>query len=171
MSQLDQLQITFSALEDRLLLRLSTQSAQEFRFWLTRRFVQGLLPLLQQSLSAHPRIQTQADPLAKLELLRFEHERALQNSDFKTPFKGVARSLPLGEQPVLLSRCEVRPRPDGAVVMVVAPEQGSGIDLALNPSLLHSIVALIEQALRAADWDLKLDIPTPAAAAGPVSIN
>lgn len=172
MSQLDQIQITFVALEDRLLLRITTQTAQEFRFALTRRFVKGLLPLLQQGLSAQPRIQTQPDPVAKQELLRFEHEQAVQSTDFKTPFKGTERALPLGPQPVLLSRCQVRPRSDGGVDLMIGPEQGNGIDLALNPPLLHSIVALFETALQNADWGLASATPAvPARAVNPASIN
>jgi hypothetical protein len=171
MSQLDQIQVSFAAAEDRLLLRISTQGNEEFRFWLTRRFVRALRPALTQSLAARPRIQTQADPLAKQELLRFEHEAALQKADFKTPFKGAERTLPLGPDPRVLTRCQLKPRQDGGVVLVVAPEQGEGVDIALNAQLLHSFVALLEHALASAEWDLAPAAPAPTAPAKPASLN
>jgi len=159
MSQLDQIQISFVAVEDRLLLRVSTRNQEEFRCWLTRRFVKAIMPALEQALAAHPRIQSQPDPLAKQALLDFEHEAARQNSDFATPYKGGGRALPLGEAPVLLTRGQFRPQADGGITLTLAPEHGGGIDLALNPTLLHSFVALIEQTVQATDWDLKAGVP------------
>jgi hypothetical protein len=154
MAQLDQIQISFVAAEDRLLLRMSTQSGEEFRFWLTRRFVKALRPGLSQTLSHQPRIQVQANTEAKQELLNFQHQQAVQASDFKTPYKNELKSLPLGEQPVTLTRFQVRPQPEGRVILTVGPEQGNGIDLALNPHLVHSLIALLNNALDRADWGL-----------------
>lgn len=154
MSQLDQIQISFVAGEDRLLLRVSTQNQEEFRCWLTRRFVKAIRPALAQAMAANPRIQNQADPLAKQELLRFEHEVARHTSDFATPYKGVARALPLGAAPVLLTRGQLKPQSGGDITLTLAPDQGGGIDLALNPTLLHSLVVLLDQTLQATDWNL-----------------
>ena len=169
MSQLDQIQITFVAGEDRLLLRVSTTSNEEFRCWLTRRFVKAIRPALEQALSAQPRIQTQVNALAKQEFLRFEHEVAVQSSDFKTPYKGQTRALPLGDAPALLTRCQVRSQDAGGIILVLAPEQGGGIDLALNPTLLHSFMALLDQTLQASDWDLS--VSAPAVEAKPISAS
>jgi hypothetical protein len=174
MSQLDQIQITYTAAEDRLLLRLSTQTSEEFRFWLTRRFVKALRPHLQRTLSSQPRIQVQPDPAAKQELLKFERELAVQASDFETPYRAQEKSLPLGVEPVVLTRFQVRPRDDGSIVLAVAPEQGKGIDLALNPHLVHSFIALLDNALKSADWNLdeRVDPGTRSdASAGSATIN
>lgn len=171
MSQLDQIQITFVAGEDRMLLRVSTQDRAEFRCWLTRRFVKAIRPGLQQALAAHPRIQHQVDPLARQELLRFEHEVARQNSDFATPYKDGARALPLGAAPVLLTRGQLRPQDGGGITLCLAPEQGGGIDLALNPTLLHSFVALLDQALLATDWDLAPGLPPVEATPRSATLN
>lgn len=171
MAQLDQIQISFAAGDDRLLLRVSTHTGEEFRCWLTRRFVKAIRPGLEQALAAHPRIQHQADPLAKQELLRFEHEVARQNSDFATPFKDTSRALPLGAEPVLLTRGQLRPQSDGGITLALAPEQGGGIDLALNPTLLHSFVALLDQALFATDWDLPPSLPPVTAPSNATTLN
>jgi hypothetical protein len=171
MSQLDQIQISFVAGEDRLLLKVSTQNQEEFRCWLTRRFVKAIRPALEQALAAHPRIKNQPDPLAKQELLRFEHEVARHNSDFATPYRGVGRALPLGATPVLLTRGQLRPQNDGGVILTLAPDNGGGIDLAFNPTLLHSFMVLLDQTLLATDWDLAAGLPAVESTPATSSIN
>lgn len=152
MSQLEQIQITYAAAQDRLLMRLSTQDREEFRFWLTRRFVKVLRTHLSKSLSTQARIQVQADPAAKRELLNFEKGQTVQD-----------KSLPL-----VLTRFRLQPRDNGSIVLTVGPERGDGIDLALNPHLVHSFIALMDNALKAADWNLDED-PKPAEQADPTS--
>ena len=154
MSQLEQIQITYVASQDRLLMSLSTQDSKEFRFWLTRRFVKVLRAHLGESLSTQARIQVQADPAAKRELLNFEREQAVQAADFKTPYKAQDKSLPLGDEPLVLTRFRLQPRNDGSIVLTVGPDRGNGIDLALNPHLVHSFMALMDNALKAAEWNL-----------------
>jgi hypothetical protein len=154
-SQIAQVQITFVPGEDRLLLRVASGTAEEFRFWLTRRFVRALRPQLEKTLSEQPRIRSQVNPDARRELLRFEHEQAKETSDFATPFQdGAAKTLPLGAQPVLLTRFQLRSGDDGALVLGLRPEAGHGIDLNLNAQLAHSLLALMDNASRGAQWDL-----------------
>jgi hypothetical protein len=62
--------------------------------------------------------------------------------------------MPLGDQPILLAKMHMRRNASGAIVMALAPEQGQGIDLALNSGLLHSLIELISNAARIAEWDL-----------------
>ena len=149
-------------------MRLSTQDREEFRFWLTRRFVKVLRTHLSKSLSTQARIQVQADPAAKRELLNFEKGQTVQAEDFKTPYKAQDKSLPLGDEPLVLTRFRLQPRDNGSIVLTVGPERGDGIDLALNPHLVHSFIALMDNALKAADWNLDED-PKPAEQADPTS--
>ena len=158
MAKIQQIQIKFVAVEDRLLLRVSSSDQVEFRFWMTRRFVNLIWPALQKALADTPRIQTQPSMEVKKELLAFEHQKAVSDSDFKTPFKETPKALPLGDQPVLLAKMQLRKSDTGEVVMALAPEQGPGIDLALTASLLHSLTELISNAARIADWALSSPI-------------
>ena len=45
-----QLNVSHNDRQDRLLLRLNTQTAEEFRFWLTRRMALRLVPALEQTI-------------------------------------------------------------------------------------------------------------------------
>ena len=60
MANMQQIQLKFDAIEDSLLLRVSSTDDVEFRFWMTRRFVNLIWPALQKVLSETPRIQTQS---------------------------------------------------------------------------------------------------------------
>ncbi len=154
MATIEQIQIKFVAVEDRLLLRVSSSDELEFRFWMTRRFINLIWPALHQAVAEAPRIQTQPTSNAKRELIAFEHETAVSNSDFATPFKETQKTMPLGDQPIVLAKMQMRRNESGAIVMALAPEQGQGIDLALNSGLLHSLIELISNAARIAEWDL-----------------
>ena len=172
MSHIDQIQISYVPDEDRLLLRLSTQAQEEFRLWLTRRLVKLLRPALDQSLAAQPRIQTQASAEARQELLRFEHEKVLRAADFHTPYRATEKQLPLGPQPLVVTRISLRRQDDGGVALLLTPSQGQGVDLALTPALLHSLVALLDSALAQSDWTLhEPNLAATAPTATPVSVN
>ncbi|MFT4580423.1 MAG: hypothetical protein ACI915_004416 [Gammaproteobacteria bacterium] len=163
MAQIQQIQIKFVAAEDRLLLRVSSSDELEFRFWLTRRFVKLISPAIENALKESPTVRTQVSPVAKKEVFAFEHQKAVSNSDFKTPFKESPKELPLGADPILLAKMQMRRNADGPMVMALAPEQGAGIDLALNPKLLHSLAELITNGVRLAEWDIPSTIAPPSA--------
>ena len=136
------------------MLHASSDDNSEFRFWLTRRFVKLIWPSIVGSLEQTLTIQTQASPEAKKEIFAFEHEKALTDSDFKTPYNETAKETPLGTAPILLVKMQIRRNSDGSLVMALAPEQGPGIDLALNAELLHSLSELISNGARLAEWQL-----------------
>jgi len=171
MAQIDQIQIKFVAVEDRLLLRVSSSGDLEFRFWMTRRFVKLIWPALGKMLKETPRIQTQASADAKRELLAFEHDKAVNDSDFKTPYKDTPRTLPLGEQPVVLAKMQMRREEDGSTIMSLGPEEGAGIDLALNDGLLHSLAELISNGARIAEWELSSPIETGSGVSTPDDVT
>lgn len=156
-SQINQIQIKFIATEDRLMLRVSSQNQHEFRFWLTARLVKLLYPALYDALSKSPNVAVQANPIGKKEVVAFEHEKAVARTDFKTNFKEAEQSFPLGETPILVTKCQLRPQPDGNTVLALAPEKGQGIDINLSNDLLHSFTKLLTDAALAAEWPLSKD--------------
>lgn len=171
MAQIDQIQIKFVAVEDRLMLRVSSNDNLEFRFWMTRRFVKLIWPALGKALKETPRIQTQASPTAKKELLAFEHQKAVSDSDFRTPYKETPKDLPLGDQPLLLAKMQIRRNEDGSTIMSLGPEEGAGIDLALNTGLLHSLAELISNGARIAEWELPSPVEQEATPATPDNVT
>jgi len=157
MAQIEQMQIKFDPVEDRLLMRVSGGDNLEFRFWLTRRFVKLMWPALSHALKQSPLVQTQLSPLARKEMLAFEHQKAVSDSDFRTPYRETPKTCPLGDEPVLLAKMQTRRNADGSFTLALGPQSGAGIDLALNNGLLHSLAELIRNGAALAHWEL----PTP----------
>jgi hypothetical protein len=142
-------------MEDRLYLRMNTQDGQEFRFWLTRRFVRLLWPVLTRLIESRAQAQTQH--LENLEVKKamasFRHQEALAQTQANAPYQE-GRELPLGEAPVLLSRIAVKPGENQTPMLSLHPEQGPGIDLAMGDTLLNAFSKLLADTLKSTEWDL-----------------
>ncbi|MGR9090518.1 MAG: hypothetical protein ACU85U_08065 [Gammaproteobacteria bacterium] len=154
MAKIEQIQIKFVPVEDRLLMRVAGDEGLEFRFWLTRRFVKMIWPALGNAMQLSPTVRTQASPIAQREVLAFEHEKAVSDADFATPYKESPKTLPLGSEPILLSKMQLRRDRGGSLTMSLGPESGPGIDLAINNKLLHSVAELIANGAQLAQWEL-----------------
>lgn len=155
-----QIHVVFVPEEDRLLLRINTQSRIEFRFWLTRRFVKRLWPGLRQAMEATSGIvaNKRADPLARATALHFMHQQAVAQADFTQPFDQTPNETPLGPLPVLVTRARIQPREQGGYMVSFHPQERYGIELAMAPNLLHSFCKLLADAVSKADWDLPMPL-------------
>ncbi len=158
--KLHQIKIEFDAAQDRLLMRVSTQSAEEALLWLTRRCVLRLWPLLMGGAEASPQVVTRAaDPEVKKALLEFQHEKAISQAQFGKQYEELPRSRPLGDQPLLIAKLQRRTDEAGRVVLGLLPNDGQGIFLTLDEQLLHGFIKLLQQAVVRAEWGFKLDLP------------
>jgi hypothetical protein len=159
MTQLNQIQCRYVPLEDRVLLRVNSTDHSEFRFWLTRRYVRLLWPVLSQLLQGDPQISQASDEQARQAILAFQHESALSQSTFSTAFKEEQAKFPLGETPVLLARIQTKTTTQGQSILCLHPEQGQGIDLNMNKTLLHALIRLLTDAVQKAGWELETTLP------------
>jgi hypothetical protein len=156
MSGISQIQMSFVPGEDRILMKMSTVSSEGFQFWLTRRYVKLLWPLLLNMLARDNLVLLQESEEAKKEVMSFLQEEAAQNMDFSQNFEDNFSAMPLGDKPVLLGKAGAKTNKDGAQVLSLHPESGQGIDLALNQQLIHSICKLLQDTVSKSDWDLDL---------------
>ena len=163
-----QLTVAFDERHDRLLLRVSTSAAEEFRFWLTRRLCARLKPALDQSLarleSTRPEVVA-TDPLSQQILADLKRNEVIEKADLSTPFKEQAQSFPLGEDPVLVTDVQMAPLAEGGLQVLFQDKSGpqaSGRScrLTLKTELLHGLNHLISQALTKTDWQLQF-APAP----------
>lgn len=156
--RLHQIRIDYQPAQDRLLLRVSTNDGAELRFWLTRRYVKSLWPALMKLAENIGAARTQPDPTVRKALVEFEHDKAVRQADFATPYKESA-SLPLGADPLLVTRLRAQPDGRGNAVIAMHPAAGQGMDLSMDAMLLHSFTRLLQGAVRKTDWDLRLALP------------
>jgi len=158
--RLHQLKLDFIAEQDRLLLRVSTDNQLEMRLWLTRRALRLLWPLLVQMARSSPEVALQTNPQARDALVGMQHEQALRQANFAAPFEETPRAMPLGAEPVLVTRIRTDKDAHGNVVLGLLPQQGQGIHLTLDYTLLHSLCKLLQNAVAKTDWDIVLELPT-----------
>lgn len=158
-------------MEDRLLLRMNTADAAGFQFWLTRRYVKLLWPVLLSMLETNEQVSVQQTEQAKKEVLSFQHQEATQKMDYAQQYKEEADTQPLGVEPVLLSKIAVKNLADGKQMLCMNPEQGQGIELTLNETLLHSICKLLQDTVAKSEWEMDLSHSLNTAATDSLTTN
>ncbi len=156
MAKLHQIQVAFVALHDRLLLRVNTGDRAEYRFWITRRYLKLLWPVLGKLAADEPIVQQQSDAIAKQEIVNFRHEQVMHQSDFSQNFEESEHPMPLGDEPILLARIQTKTATVGGHVLCLHPEQGDGIEMAVNGNLIHALMGLLTTAVGQSNWDIQL---------------
>jgi len=172
--RLHQLKLDFIPEQDRLLLRVSTDDQVEVRLWLTRRALRLLWPLLVQMVRSSPEIALQSDPRARDAMVGMQHERALSRADFTKSFDDAPHEMPLGAAPLLVAQIRTGKDDEGSHLLGLLPQQGQGIHLTLDNTLLHSMCKLLQNAVAKSDWDITLELPALLAtgdAATPKKLN
>lgn len=160
MANLSQLQMRYDEEEDRLLLRINTSADEEFRFWLTRRFIITLWPLLQAGLMSSPDIKQRSTQQNKAAVLNFEHEKAQKDVDYSATFKTEPQTLPLGEEPLLLNRASLKPLDNtlGIHTLHLQATDDRGVEFVLDQRLMHILTRVVIDSLKNTQWGLKLGI-------------
>jgi hypothetical protein len=163
---LEQIRIEFVAEQDRLLMRLASGDRSEVLLWLTRRCVRLLWPLLVKMTQSVPRIAQQPLPEARQALLGMEREQALSKANFARPYDATGRERPLGAEPIVDARLNTGRNEQGQHVLVLLPQQGQGVTLALDDTMLHGVCKLLQDVVAKCDWDMALALPTGPVEAG-----
>lgn len=177
--KIHQVSVTYVAEQDRMLVRINTTEAEELSFWLTRRLLIGLWPLMNQALSVQLSLPEPALPGVttgegmRRMLAEFRKDALKAQADFSTPYQAAELKTPLGDVPLLVTEVKVSHKVGNLVQIDLAellPQTAPprSFKLELDPSLLQGIVQLIEQALPHSDWrigpsarDLPAELPVP----------
>lgn len=169
--QVRQLSATYLGEQDRILVRINTTEAEEWRVWLTRRLTLTLWPLLNQvlvdqlvKLEASVTSGAAADGDMKKMLADFRKNEFLQQADFDTPYEGAEARLPLGDEPLLVTDVNITPLAASRVALEFIekpPAQATprSFVLELEPRLMQGFLHLVDQALRHADWQVPAVAP------------
>ncbi|MDE2439684.1 MAG: hypothetical protein KGP14_01575 [Betaproteobacteria bacterium] len=145
--QVRQLQIAHDALQDRLVLRVATQADEEFRVWLTRRFLRELWPHLARSLAQ----ASSSMPLVA------DAEAMPAPPSFEQAFQDDKATYPLGSTPLLTSEIKVDTLSDGGYHLTFREGRERSFELGLTPDLLQAFCAMLRAAAEQAQWSLALD--------------
>lgn len=159
-SALHQITMSYSAEQDRLLLRVSTANKTEYRFWLTRRFVRVLWGALIQTIEREPAIKRAIQPAARRAVMAMEHQQAVGKSDFSRGHEAGHRDVTEETGPLLVVGGSVQP-PKGKgkpTILNLKTEGGPEVKLGLNKNLVHALCRLLIDTTTHAGWDLGLTV-------------
>jgi len=160
MARLRQIQVRYLPDHDRILLRMSGGEAEEYRMWVTRRYLAVLWPILTRFVAAEPIVQ-QARPETRRAVLDFQREKALSEADFETRFREAPpeqATLPLGAEPLLLERVELRRNAEGRDLLWLGDRTRRGVEITPSRRIVHSLAKLLADANRRAGWGLSLEL-------------
>ena len=177
---LHQLTLTYSAEQDRLMLRISTKAQSEYQLWLTRRFVRAIWKGLVKTIESDPTLSKSLMPKVRLALMAIEHQKSIKDSDFsqkhasnnvnltpKIP-RRVSSKYPVdngshnsGAVALLVTGAQVKPIKNNLTSIKLKTEANTAIDFSLNKKLLHALCHLMVTSTQKAGWDLNLTIGDP----------
>ncbi|MBI5109771.1 MAG: hypothetical protein HZA62_13625 [Rhodocyclales bacterium] len=165
--RLEQFNAAYDAMQDRVLLRIRTSDGAEYRFWITRRYLFLLWPILMKMADGFSARKT-TDPLVRSTLAELAHGEAVGKADFSSQYQD-GTLFPLGTDPVLLAKISLRPLAGETQTLVLLPNDGQGVNLDLDERLVHILARLLQQTATAAEWGLKLEVTPGFGMAEPAS--
>ncbi|WML92141.1 hypothetical protein RCF98_07300 [Thiothrix lacustris] len=165
-----QIQIRYIQEEDRILMRLNTVAEEEYRFWLTHRFLIRLWPVLQDALMSSPAVKQHSDIHSRQAIIAFEHEQAQSKAQFNSPFRE-ASNLPLGKDPLLVAKAGFRHQTNGALALSLKNVAEKGADLTLTHDLLHLLCQLLDDAAQQSEWKMSSLLPNITETHSPVAAH
>jgi len=146
----NQINMSYDAVEDRILIR-ATEKGKEYRAWWTRRLALKIYQMFSEQPLPTENSGSHLAPEQRQTLGSLEKQGALQQADFSTPFDSTPEQFPLGEEGILVQRVDVKT--EGKIVkFVMLPGEGEGMTLALPPSQRYSFEHMLQQVMIAGEW-------------------
>ena len=153
--QIKQLQARYEPLEDRILFKLHTENQQRLQAWITRRYLQLLLPTIQ---GQHPETGQSILSQKSSAIYQAASEKGQLEADYNAPYQEPEQvSEPLGNRPILLTKLTLKGLETAKPQLVLEPEVGAGIQLSYQAELMGALIKVFHQATEAANWQLNLD--------------
>ncbi|MFB3100892.1 MAG: hypothetical protein ACE1ZM_05550 [Gammaproteobacteria bacterium] len=147
--QLHQINIAYVDKEDRLLMRATTKNGDEYRVWFTRRYAGLLMDIINKGMNERGGMTALGSTSQTTNMIK---EGALEK-----PFESNVKNYPLGEKGILGFGIKTNTSEDKILRLQLLPENGQGITLNLNDSLMYMFHNLLSQGIVRADWNFKQD--------------
>jgi hypothetical protein len=161
-----QFTVDYVPAEDRLLLRIGIGDTEAL-FWLTRKLVKALWPVLGE---AALRLVPGANwsPAARREASEMQRQAEAQKLDFATSYNAQRKRV-WGDSPVRVNVVEALSHADGNHALRFHADNGQYLEVRLDAQVHAGITELLRKAVAQSDWDLQLDpgaVAAPAPAGG-----
>jgi hypothetical protein len=157
-NRLHQMTVSYSAQEDRLLLRFGTTAHIEYRLWLTRRMLRLMWEILVGAVETSPDIAVQPEKRVRQAVMSMRHQEAVQDGDFSQKRDPEAKPLPQNERPFLVTAVKTNPAAKGHTQIVFKVEAGTDVQIVLNEKLIHALCHMLISGAEKAEWRLGLTL-------------
>jgi hypothetical protein len=157
-SGLQQLQLNYDQVQDRLLLSVFTQDLNEYQFWLTRRATQMIWHVLIQLLQADQKSDLEKMETNREVVKQIQEERR-RRSKTAQQFSNPVAKKPLGDEPMLLFKVKAQPPEDDLIRLSLEDDKGRALQIAGNAAIVLALCQLIRQTILLANWNLDLPLP------------
>ncbi len=147
--QLHQINIAYVDKEDRLLMRATTKNGDEYRVWFTRRYAGLLMDIINKGMNERGGMTALGSTPQTTDMIK---EGALEK-----PFESNVKNYPLGKKGILGFGIKTNTSEDKILRLQLLPENGQGLTLNLNDSLMYMFHNLLSQGIVRADWNFKQD--------------
>jgi hypothetical protein len=154
--KISQFNLQYNSLQDRILMRINTADQELMEFWLTRRYLIALWDVLLQLLDRDQDVARQKDPLQKQSITSFKRQQTLSQVDTQRKFDDATIvAWPLGKEPLLLCKIQVRNKGDNAVQAIwFGDTSDRGLEIPISASLPHLLIHLVTQSHQASGWEI-----------------
>jgi hypothetical protein len=149
-----QVSMQFLPEEDRIILRLNTVQQEAFRFFVTRRYVRVLWPVLLRLLEADFNQREPDKGHVAKDVLDFERQQAMSGANFGQAYAEGEMRFPLGEAVQLLTGVRVKEGPKGGDILCLVTAGGKALEFGVNGQFIHTFGELLKATVRKAGWDL-----------------
>lgn len=162
-----QLQATYCAEDDRILLRLSADeedgTRQELRCWLTRRLIKILWPTIMSAMQKQVVLDLPQAAHASSEIVSMEHHASVSKikagGNFDVPFDTTAASYPKGTQPLLCTVARIHLELNKGPRINFESAHDGGFEVQFDSTLLHGLCTMLQQVVKSAEWGIELQLP------------
>jgi hypothetical protein len=146
-NKLHQINMQYSNIEDRILLRTTTENNDEYLIWLTRRYTKLLIDIFDKEIESRGGTTTIGT--------KKETTNLLKEGAFEKPYaEETPKNHPLGEDGVLAFGIKTGTDEQGNFMLIIQSESGQGITYNLNDTLIYMFYSLLTQSIARAEWDI-----------------
>ncbi|MDR5170416.1 hypothetical protein ACW4YW_09280 [Methylobacillus pratensis] len=155
---IQQLHLSYSSHQDRMLLKISLADAAELNAWLTRRIVRVLWGLLQDSelspVNMHETLAVTAEELLEHFNQEVESLPLIQGINLSGAYHDIKPAT--AEPPVLIAECKLVHMDHTESMLELHSQAGEVYSIALTAELSHALSSMLQLATQEAAWDLGL---------------
>jgi hypothetical protein len=155
-ASIQQLNLGYDALQDRLLLRLGLSDGTEIKVWLTRRIVKAVWGLLQSAdllpVTAPDMFTSQTSDALDQAAKQVTEQKTMKQLDFTETYD--ATRTDLTDAPILPRECRILALDNGQHVMELLADQQLNLRIPMNQELIQALTNMLQITSKEAGWDL-----------------